>query len=205
MYDKMNPPIGTVGYANSHGIFAFLQHIFSGPGASHAFLITYPIGLYNSVPMVFEADMTVTHTPYEKYITNGTQWDYFLYTMPEFNLSEIQHALDRCTKEFSGVAYGFTQLLWFPYRKVMSWFGKDVRKAKNWFTAGVICTELWWWFLWYATELFPEKHTKLRAILEQWEPDTIQAYDVKLIIQKNVDMFVPWGQYINGVYIQITI
>jgi hypothetical protein len=203
MYDKSNPPYGLVGYSRSKGLFSWLQYQFAGPGASHAFLITYPIGKYTETPMVFEADMTVTHTPYEHYLYNGPSRDYYLYAVPELSDEEITYALDRCTNEFSGVRYGFTQLLWFPYR----WFvekilRKDVRKTKNWFTEGVICTELWWYFLWYATERWPDKHMKLRSILSQWNPDTIQAYDVKIIMQKNKDIFVPFGFYQSGVWYQ---
>lgn len=204
MFDRTNPPYGLVGYSNSKTVFAWLQHIFAGPGVSHAFLTTYPIGKYTPVPMIFEADMTVTHMPYAEYLENGPGRDYFLYVVPELTDDEICYSLDRCTREFSGTDYGFFQLLWFPWRWFM-WtvFRKDLRKSKNWFTDGVICTELWWWYLWYATEKFPDKHSKLRAILEGWNPDTIQAYDVKLIMQKNPDIFIPFAQYVNGVYTQI--
>lgn len=203
MFDKTNPPYGLVGYGDSKGRWpAILQHIFAGPGASHAFLITYPIGIITPVPMVFEADISVKHTPYWRYL-DDKKFDYWLFSMPNFTNDEIIHAIDKCTNEFSSVTYGFLQWPWFVWR----WFHEKVlhtdwRKKRNWFTSGVICSELWYWFVWYATELRPDKHSKIRAILEQWEPDSIQAYDVKMIMLKNPNEFKPFAERVNGVYRQ---
>jgi len=202
MFDKSYPPVGLVGYARAKGFFQWLQYQFAGPGASHTFVITYPLGKLVEIPMVFEADMTVTHTPYEKYLTSD--WDYYLYMVVGVSPTDIAYSLDRCTKEFSGVRYGFFQLLWFPYRWFMETILRiDVRKSKNWFTDGVICSELWWWFMWYLIDRYPDKWAKLRSILIQWNPDTIQSYDIKVIMQKNPDIFRPFAEYVDGKYTQI--
>ena len=194
------PPPGLVGNANSKTFFAFLQHIFCGPGVSHAFCITYQDGYARTIPMVFEADMTVTHTPFSRYLADKTV-DFWLYSIIGETPEEMVHSLDKCIEEFSGVSYGFTNTIWF----VWEWFNRvvlhrDVRHEKNWFTDGIICTELWYYRMWYMTELHPERWTKLRAILQEWNPDTIQAYDTMKIMTGNPDIFKPYGKFISGVY-----
>jgi hypothetical protein len=96
----MKLPVGTVGYHDAKGMFAWLQHVFAGRGASHAFLITYPIGLTQQTEMVFEADMTVRHYPLEKYLKED-QKEYF-FQVKGARQSEIFASLDKCTVEFSG-------------------------------------------------------------------------------------------------------
>ena len=204
MFDRDNPPVGFVGYANSKsGLLTKLQHWFAGPGASHSFVITYPIGTFTEIPMVFEANLLVRHNPYARYLISAEE-DYHLFMVAGATDTDIAYSLDRCTKEFSGVEYGFLQLLWFPYRWFMETIlRKDVRKSKNWFTDGVICSELWWWYCWYLTERYPEKWAKLRSILSEWNPDTFTSYDVKGICENNPDIFIPFVKYTDGVYTQL--
>lgn len=195
--DKYNPPIGLVGALNSKGLSAFLQHTFAGPGVSHSFLITYPIGMRTSTPMAFEADMRVVHTPW-KTLVDDPDYSIWLYRIKDLTPYEMTFSLDKCTAEFSGVVYGYFEWLWFLWR----WFNekilrRDVRHEDNWFTKGVICSELWWWYVWYITDTNVLKWGKLRAILDQWNPDTIQPYDIKKIMDANPDIFEPYVAYIG--------
>ena len=192
---------GLVGTGNSKtGFSAITQHFFSGPGATHAFIITYPIGKIVPIDMVFEADMRVVHTAWPRWANEDIQYDFWLYKLINATDEEIEHSLDKCTKEFAGEMYGFLQWPWFAWR----WFNekilhRDIKHQHNWVTDYIICDELWWYFCWYLTEINPDKWSKLRSILSQWNPDTIQSYDVKMIQIKNPDIFLPYAKRENGV------
>jgi len=183
---KLEP--GMVGSGDGHDLPAKLQHFFAGKGASHAFIITYPTGYAKDIDMVFEADMRVVHTPWLRF-TEDTTYKYWIFKIKDVTEEEINYALDYCIREFASVIYGFWSWPWFVWK----WFAekflqKDVRKENNWFTKGVICDELWWWFIYKLTEkvlqrLPNSKHwLKLQNHLKEWNPDTIQSAEVKKIM-----------------------
>jgi hypothetical protein len=202
MFDVNNPSAGLVGWGDAQtGAPAFLQHRLVGTG-THAFIIDYPDGSHHDIARVFESDMRVSNDLWTNYLT-AKKYNFFLYEIIGVTPEEVAHAMDKCKRKFLGDSYGYTEWLYFPYamlcRKLP--FVKDIRKQSNWFknwlVAGVICTELWYWFMWYITELHPERWNKLRAILDQWSPDVLTANDVMHILQQNTDLFRLVFSYMN--------
>jgi len=201
MIDLNNPPIGFVGVGNKKtGISAFLQHHLVGTG-THAFIVGYPQGSRNDIPTVFESDMRVGYDLWSNYLKD-TNYDMWIYQIVGVTQEEVNYALDYCIKNFLGDAYGYLEWLYFPYqtfcRKILH---KDVRNQKNWLTAGVICTELWWWYIWALTGgfVFTSRWIKLRSIIDQWNPDTLTANDVLHICQDNPDIFCLQMKRENGI------
>jgi hypothetical protein len=205
MINLSNPPTGLVGAGNGKtGISAFLQHHLVGTG-THAFIIGYPEGSKKDIPVVFESDMRVGFDTWENYL-NDKEYDIWLYSINGVKKEEIEYALDYCYRKLMGVTYGFFEWLWFPYRmfceKILH---TDVRKQKNWFKKwavdSCICTELFWWFLWAITGgvVVNTKWSKLRAILDQWSPDTLTANDTLHILENNPDIFKLEMKRVNGV------
>lgn len=174
---------GMVGFSNNKkGWLPKLIRFFTQANISHTLLIQ------NSVcgdATVQEASNLVQVVPFKKYYQDDDTQQYWLYEISSDHASpeEVQSALKQVFDEFAGVKYGYFQLVWFPWR----WFcekilRRDVRKTKNWMTDGVICSELVYWFLYY---LGP----KFRALLVQYNPDTIQAEDIRRICEANPKIF----------------
>jgi hypothetical protein len=197
------PKIGWVGAGNAKtGISAFLQHHLVGTG-THAFIIGCPIGSKQDIPIVFESDMRVSFDLWQNYL-NDTNYDMWIYSIKGITQEEIAYSFDKCVRTFLGDAYGYAEWLWFPYRMVCEKIlHLDVRKQNNWFKRWAmkssICTELGWWFLWFVTELNPEKWTALREILCRWNPDALTANDWLHILEDNKDIFQLELQRINRI------
>jgi hypothetical protein len=186
---KDKPQAGIVGVGNSHkGISAFLQHRVAGAG-THAFIIDYPDGTQKQFPRVFESDMRVSYALWTTYLKDK-DFDFWLYEVVGATTAEIDYALDKCKEKFLGDIYGFLEwpyFLWQMFcRKVLK---IDVRKNKNWITGGTICTELFYWYLWYLTEIHPENWIKLKSLLEQWSADAMTANDALHLLHDHPECF----------------
>jgi hypothetical protein len=174
---------GMIGFSNNKkGILPKLIRFFTDSHISHAFIITDEIA---GQPAVQEASLLVQIVPLEKYYVNDDTQDYELYEIhPEYaSKLAMYESRKRVFNELAGEKYGKLQLVWFPWR----WFNekvlrRDIRKTKNWMTDGVICSELQYWYLWYLGKTFQE-------LLKDYNPDTIQAEDLRRIVKKNPHIF----------------
>jgi hypothetical protein len=83
-------------------------------------------------------------------------------------------------EHFAGRIYGFFQLLWFIYRWIGESFRIDMRKKKNWFPNGDICSEVWYVALQQYAQILGWKD--LEAKLEEWNRDTFCAGDMVTVL-----------------------
>lgn len=60
--------------------------------------------------------------------------------------------------------------------------GKDVRQEDNWFSKGVICSELIYYF-------FKALNTRMAELVKDFNPNTIQAEDINQIFKANPHIF----------------
>ena len=178
----MNIKSGMIGFSNNKvGLLPKLIRFFTKSTISHTFILTQFI---ENEPTVQEASLLVQIVPFNKYYIEDNTQSYWIYEIKQELVSkeQIDQSLTYCFKEFAGVKYGKLQLLWFPYRSLMEFFRKDVRKQKNWLSDGVICSELVFYYLYNLGELF-------QNLLKDFNPDTIQAEDIRQIVINNPDIF----------------
>lgn len=185
----MSMTAGLVGFGNNKkGNLPRLIRTFTRSGAdglppiSHTFVTTAE---FLGVESVQEAGAVVQVVPMDTHYRNDPFQQYWLYEiLQEYASNEIRFkALREIYRELEGDAYGSLQLLWFPWR----WFNekvlhRDIRHEKNWMTDGVICSELVYRYLWKLGPVFQD-------LLKDFNPDTIQAEDIRQIVVKNPKIF----------------
>jgi hypothetical protein len=176
------PEPGMLGLSNNKkggGLIRF----FTRSTITHNFVFTFPL---NGVDAVEEASAKVQIVPFESHYFRNPNYAYRIFRViaPYVTQQDIHNALQQIFLEFAGVKYGWLQLLWFPYR----WFRetilrqKNVHREKNWFTKGVICSELQFWFLKYLDPEFSE-------LLRDFDGDTVQPDDMLKIITAHPELF----------------
>jgi hypothetical protein len=171
---------GCVGLSNSKsGAFPALVRFFTGSKYSHTFLTTFS---FKSTSSVQEASSTVQVVPLDRHYRNEPKEQYWLYECTQASESEKEKALEYCFREFAGVKYGTLQLLWFVYARFAKFVGYDVSRRTNWFTDGLICSELVYWYLFNLNDSY-------RNLLRHSFADTIQAQDIADIIGANPSHF----------------
>jgi hypothetical protein len=176
--------IGDIGFSSNlaggfRGLLADAIRYFTDSNFSHSFIITDPVCGQETVQ---EASELVAVVPFDKNYRESETELYVVYR-PKASKKAKLEAAKKCFVEFAGVSYGRLQLIWFVYRAVMERvFKKDVRKQKNWMADGVICSELVYWYLWYLGKPY-------QTILAPWNPDTIQAEDLRKLAAANPHLF----------------
>jgi len=156
---------------------------FTRSNISHTFVFTFTL---KGVPAVQEASASVQIVPFLSRYHGNPKYSYEVYEVTAGSVTEedVEGALSRIFEEFAGVKYGWFQILWFPYR----WFletvlGRtNVHREKNWFTHGVICSELLFWYLRYLDPLFS-------TLLKEYDADTIQPSDLLKIVKAHPESF----------------
>lgn len=151
------------------GWFSKAQRFFTRMPYTHTAVV---IGDINGQSAILEAKTLVVVSPWK-----NTQYDqsmsYWVFRpSATFNPAPL---LDLWAR-YAGEEYGFGQLLWFVYRYVMeSWpFRTDVRRQKNWFPYGDICSELVFnWIGWLSLG-----SADLAAIKEEWTENTCHSGDI---------------------------
>ena len=157
--------------------FSDCVRYFTGFPYSHSALIMTNVYGYQSV---LTADEVVNCQPVSNY-WNESRTDFEVYRIPKVTTKDKKDALTQCYYNYSGQLYGFTQVLWFVYRWFMEHvFKKDVRRAKNPFGSGIVCSELVWDYLDIITKDNPNL-IELRNFIYQWTPDTVAAGDIAII------------------------
>jgi len=180
MNQKIEP--GMLGFSNNKkggGLIRF----FTRSNISHSFVITFPL---NGIVAVEEASASVQVVPFVSHYVGNPNYAFYIYKVVADYVTpqDIENAVTKIFEEFAGVKYGWLQLLYFPYR----WFKetilrkKDVHREKNWFTKGVICSELSFWYMKYLDPAFSE-------LLRDFDGDTVQPDDLLKIVQANPKIF----------------
>jgi hypothetical protein len=166
---------------NKKTLFAKLIRFFTHSKISHSGLITFDL---NGIPACQEETMLVQVVPWANYDKSTVDDYYLVYKIKDGLVSEAdkQKALRYCFTEYAGVQYGYLQILWFVWR----WFAekvlrKDVTHKKNWFTDGVVCSELVYVYLLQLGII--------SGALAKFNSDTVQAEDLLQIVKSNPEIF----------------
>jgi hypothetical protein len=175
---------GMIGFSNNKiGWLPKLIRFFTNSHISHALVITEDVCGITSVQ---EASIIVQVVPLDKYYRNNPNCSYWIYSLTKATEEEKKEALKYCYNEYAGDKYGFLQLLWFIYRwfcvSILKQNEKEVVKRKNWLSDGVICSEFQYGYLTHVNEYYAN-------LLKEFNPDTIQAEDLRKIVEANPDAF----------------
>lgn len=156
-------------------IFSKLQRFFTGMPYTHSAIVTRDI---YEIQSVLSADELINTQPLDNYFNEEkTEIEIFDIIDKRVNTEFKEETIKQLYEEYAGTMYGFAQVLWFVYRWFMEKLGKDVRKKKNPFNKGEICSELVWHYLDRVGDFIPE----LKAKINEWNPDTIHAGDIHTI------------------------
>ena len=172
---------GDIICVNEPGFYASAQRFFTKFPYTHTAVC---IGEVCGHVSIFEAKTHLAVTPLQ-YLLEDKEKDFEIYKV---NIDPIikSKAMDETYYAFAGSIYGYAQILWFIYRWGCERFGLDVRKRKNWFTSGEICSEIVWHYLNIVSQGIPE----LNAMLNQWNADTIHVGDIVTICRAFPEIFV---------------
>lgn len=181
---------GMIGFsARQNNLMSKMIRFFIGR-FSHTFVTTLPFG---GVPSLQEAELLIQVVPLTKY-TNDKHNPFCLFEIaPEFASEEvINKALLECYEEYAGVTYGVLQLPWFMWAWLNKKIGRDISHSNNWFTRGVICSELVYYFL---VKLGPE----FKALVEEYNADVIQPVELYNILSAHPKMFkLVYSDFVGG-------
>jgi len=151
------------------------------------------IGVENirNTEYVFSAEMTQCLMPLKKFKKDKIKFEIYKVVdyIKEDSLNEL---IDNFVNKYAGDGYGFFQLPWYIYRWIMELFNKDVRKQKNWFPSGDICSEMVFRFLTQRLS-YSVKSEKVNATLKhlyEWTENTIHPVDLGYIIKQHPKVFI---------------
>jgi len=173
---------GLIGFSNNKQGGSLIR-FFTRSTVTHGFVFTFWM---NGIPSVQEASASVQIVPFLSRYHGNPKHSYQVYKViaKEVTPGDVDGALRQIFEEFAGREYGWLQLLWFPYR----WFketvlgAKNVHREKNWFTRGVICSELLFWYLKYLDPLFSD-------LFREYDGDTVQPNDLLMVVKARPDIF----------------
>jgi len=131
--------VGCMNAVTSKSWFTKIQRFVTGKNVSHSFLI---LDEYYGDYQMLDARLSVTLCPFELINNDGNDIWLYKIDISEKNSNKIKETF---FNEYIGQTYGFSQLIWFIWRRLMELiFKKDMRNKKNWFSEGILCSELVW-------------------------------------------------------------
>jgi len=97
----------------------------------------------------------------------------------------------------AGTSYGFLQLLWFIYRWMAEMLGFDVRKQRNWFPNGDVCSENAYRYLIERLQrngigVGAKRYRDIRLAinkLREWNENTFTPVDLAMVIKSYPNLF----------------
>ena len=157
-------------------LFSVAQRLVTGKPYTHTALGIGDIAGYDSV---FEADLIVGCRPFNRIYLNH-QFDYEQWRPVGWSDSEIKDILTYLYNEYAENEYGFGQIPWLAWVKLMGKLGVDLRKAKSWFPGGTICTQLVWHYLDSLANI--GNNTLLKNKVNEWTDHNLCASDIADIV-----------------------
>jgi hypothetical protein len=175
------------------GICSSAIRTFTGQPYTHT---AFVIGKVKDQVSIFEANLVTTIRPLQQ-IFDDKSIEFEIYRPRYLGRPFI---LSRFIKtlyiKYAGKEYGFLKILWFGYKRVAELLGYDVRKQKNWFSQGEICSEIVYRYL--LIWVYKALHCKsinnkvalaLKNKLEQWNENTVSPGDISAILQSQPKLF----------------
>jgi hypothetical protein len=173
---------GDIGLSRNYkNKISFLMSFFADSQYSHSFVMTDPV---LGIESLQQASFEVCIVPLDRYDSSDfDRYQIWQIKDPYFDQEKAKQALAECHQEFSGNTYGYIQLLWFIWRWfIKKVFKKDISHQENWWTEGVICSELVYWYLHKLGEPF-------QSILASFNADTITPEDIHQVMLAHPELF----------------
>ena len=168
---------GHIVLANSKkGIVPAIIRFFTRSKFSHSLITTASL---HGAPMCLEAAGSgVNALRFDLgYIENPTQeFIIFHVCLPDLTKDK---ALRSVLAQLE-VQYGALELLWFMWRAINRWIGRDIKSQNNWVKSGIICSEL---CRMYLTEC------GLGELFKDFGEGSLNAEDLYQIILANPNLF----------------
>jgi len=155
------------------GIFSSLQRFFTRMPFTHTAIDS---GNFQSRATFFGADMVATVVPQSRVISDPT----IAYTIfrPIFG-GAVVFDVECIFERYAGNGYGFTQLFYFVWRWFFRLLHIDIRKRRNPFPSGDICSEIVYEYI--KRLAVKVRDYQLLDYLAQWNENTIHAGDIYTI------------------------
>ena len=123
---------------NTVGFFPAAIRLFTGSKFSHSLVLTPPI---LDIPMGIEAvEGGVDSVRFDKNYINDTTQGYEIWEI-KIDLSIKDAAIKTVLSELQ-TPYGYLEYLFFLWRRINYWLGRDIKSQDNWFSKGIICSQL---------------------------------------------------------------
>lgn len=143
---------------------------------SHSFIKTPDI---LSVPMCIEAaENGVDFTRFDTSYVNNQDQGYEVWNI-KIDQSVKDAGIVSVLNDLE-ISYGFDQFPFFIWRKICSFFGKDIKNKNNWFSNGIICSQLCVAYL---------KACKLDQFLVGYGEGSLAPQDLQDIFKTHPEMF----------------
>ena len=161
--------------------FSSAQRFFTRMPYTHS---SYGIGQVLGLDSQLEAKEAVTVTP----ISLGAPQ----VEVRIFRINATPQVIEELTANAyfrsAGNVYGFAQVLWFVYRYLGETFGIDMRKKKNWFPNGDICSEVVYFILEDLARI--SDYAPLAETLSEWHSNTFHSGDVITMMERFPGTFI---------------
>lgn len=169
--------------ARKGGLLSWAIRFFSRSSVTHS---AVGIGSVMGMSSILEANMNITVTPWKNYLNDPTQELYIF--RPKGIAREVTDAyVADLYRRFGAKSYGFFQLFWFIWRWANEMFGRNVKKQRNWFPNGDICSEVTYWAMLYAA--WAVNNVRLIERLEEWTDNTVHPGDLMKVCREFPDEF----------------
>lgn len=170
--------VGCLNARTSNSLFTKLQRFFTGKKVTHSFLV---LDEYYGDFQLLDARLSVTLDPLNNILNEGN--DVWLYSIP-LNETESLRIKNLFFNNYIGKTYGFSQLIWFVWRRLLELlFKKDMRAKKNWFSEGILCSEIVYNVLMEISKTKP----MLAPYLNKYEVNSFHSGDCKELLDTLVE------------------
>jgi hypothetical protein len=157
-------------------LFSVAQRLVTGQPYTHTALGIGNIAGYDSI---FEADLVVGCRPFNRLYLNP-QYEFEQYRPQGISDDILAGILHDLFNDYAENEYGFGQIPWLAWVKLMAKFGIDLRKAKSWFPGGTICTQL----VWHLLDELGSYYHLLKIKVNEWTDHNCCASDIAEIVHQ---------------------
>lgn len=143
---------------------------------SHSFIVVPPV---LEKEMVMEAASNgISMTTFQENYRDNANESYEVYRVfaPK---NKVDKSILSCMERLER-PYPYLELLWFVWRRINKFFGKDIKDQNNWFTNGVVCSGLVRKFL---------EGSGLKRLFKGFGIDAVAPQDVYNIVLANPKLF----------------
>jgi hypothetical protein len=172
------------------GILPALIRFITGRPWSHTAVGSLPLHALveqKAYAQVFEANLLCMQTLWNDYLNDGMRVR--VYRFRDVPMAWVERVCKYQLDHYNGEVYGFAQLLWFVYRRVIELLHLPTRWARyNFFPKHRICTEVVWEFLGafrYGTPGTP-RSIFLAQALNLRDQNSVHPGDIEDIMQSCV-------------------